>query len=444
MAGRIVLATVGTLGDLHPFIAVGRALRSRGHEVCLASMAEYRERIEAAGLGFHPVRPSAAEFMRDAGLDPAALAQRIIDEPRALFGALTFPYLRAAYADLATVIEGASLVLTSSLAFAARLAADALGVARMAIVLQPFMFLSAEDPPRVPSAPGLAPLLRALGPRAAGALLDVLKAHAARGAAPLRAFAAELGVALPRDPLFAGQFSAHGTLALYSPLLGGPGAAGPPRTEILGFASYDGSDGTPGAPQSRALEEFLAAGPPPIVFTLGSFATEAAGHFYETALEVSARLGERAVLVTGETGAVHYAAAASERVRIEAYAPYARVFPRARLIVHHGGIGTVGQALRAGKPQLIVPFLADQPDNASRVARLGAAQCLSPRRFTPSRARAYLSRLLRDATLEQRAAALGAQVAREAGAEAAVRFIEAALGPVLAAQATLPVRERST
>jgi rhamnosyltransferase subunit B len=103
------------------------------------------------------------------------------------------------------------------------------------------------------------------------------------------------------------------------------------------------------------------------------------------------------------------------------------LFPRAAVIIHHGGVGTTGQALRAGRPQLVVPHMLDQFDNARRIARLGVGASLTAKRFTPDRARAKLSRLLEHKPYQTQAARIGAIVQTETGAQTAALAIEEAI-----------------
>jgi len=103
--------------------------------------------------------------------------------------------------------------------------------------------------------------------------------------------------------------------------------------------------------------------------------------------------------------------------------------------VHHGGVGTTAQALRAGKPQLITPFAGDQPDNAMRMCRLGVARQLAPNAYIPRKAAASLAALTRDRSVTLRAGEIGRSVAAERGAEVAADRIEAQLmgvGPMRA------------
>jgi UDP:flavonoid glycosyltransferase YjiC (YdhE family) len=105
------------------------------------------------------------------------------------------------------------------------------------------------------------------------------------------------------------------------------------------------------------------------------------------------------------------------------YAPFSSLFPRAAAIVHQGGVGTTQQALRAGRPQLVVPHLGDQFDNAARVVRLGCGATLGRGRYRADRVEAVLERLLADAEVAATATRLGVVAAQEDGAAVAAERI---------------------
>jgi len=172
------------------------------------------------------------------------------------------------------------------------------------------------------------------------------------------------------------------------------------------------------------LDAFLSAGSPPVVFTLGSSAVGAAGRFYLESAEAVARMGVRAVLLTGGFAA-NIPARVPDGVLLVDKAPHQLLFPRARAVVHQGGAGTTAQALRAACPMLVVPHSHDQPDNAFRVTGLGVARTLFPKRYTAGRVVAELRQLLDDPAYRDRAAATAAVVREEGGADAAAEAIGA-------------------
>ena len=175
------------------------------------------------------------------------------------------------------------------------------------------------------------------------------------------------------------------------------------------------------------LAEFLDAGPPPIVFTLGSSAVLTAGRFYEESAEAARRLGRRAVLLIGRDPRNLPRGKLPDGVGAFEYAAHSALFPRAAAIVHHGGAGTTAQAMRAGKPMVVVPFAHDQPDHAARIVRRGLGVALARKRYEAASAQRALSQVLDDRAMAERAEAVGARVRAEHGARIAADALEAVL-----------------
>jgi len=134
------------------------------------------------------------------------------------------------------------------------------------------------------------------------------------------------------------------------------------------------------------------------------------------------------ILVGPEAARVRAGKPAPKDVLVVDYAPHSELFPHAAAIIHHGGMGTTGQALRAGKPQLVVPHFADQPDNADRVRRLGVGATVAAAAYTPARARRELAALLASPAYGGRAREMARALRTEDGASNAVDIIEMTLG----------------
>ena len=414
---------MGSLGDLHPFIALGRALRDLGVNAVIACSPEYRATVEAAGVAHHPLRPGFDDMQRELGMDRAQLTRAVVKHSRFLFRKLVLPHLGAAYEDMMKATEDADLILSSSLAYAARLAAEKRGIPRIAVVLQPMMFLSSYDPPAIHGAETLSALLRVMGPGPTRLALWIIRKAVDVLFRPLRTLRAELG--LPpsaQNPLFEGQFTNDGAIGLYSRLLGDVQPDYPHPTSIVGFATFDAEGGS-SVGLEPALLAFLDAGPAPLVFTLGSLIVNSPGRFYRHGARAAAALRRRVVLLVGEQARGEFAHWQSADVFIAAYAPHSALFPRAAAIIHHGGIGTLAQALRSGRPQLIVPYFADQPDNAARARRLGVARILPPWRFSAASASRHLARLLGEDGYGRQARIIGEALAVEDGAARAARIV---------------------
>jgi rhamnosyltransferase subunit B len=412
---RVVLTTFGSLGDLHPYLAVGAELARRGHDVVIATSAYYRQKIEALGLGFHAVRPDA-----DVALGKPDVMRRAMDQKlggETVIRELVMPYLRESYADLSVACQGADVLVGHMLTYTARLVSEKTGIPWASSMLQPIGLFSAWDPPVLPDA-GWLRRLRWLGPWFHRAVFRIGRRMVRPWGEPWHRLRAELGLPPTMDdPVFEGQHSPDLVLILFSKVLAPPQPDWPRAAVTCGFPFLDDA----GADVPPTLASFLDAGPPPIVFTLGSSAVHDPGSFYETGAEAARRLGRRAALLVGRDAKPP--ASLPPGVAAFDYAPFSALFPRAAAIVHQGGVGTTAQALRAGVPMLVMPYSHDQPDNAARVCRLGVARTISRERFTPDRATREIGRLLADPSYAARASEVGRLVRQEDGARAAADAI---------------------
>jgi len=421
---RIVLATFGSLGDLHPFVAVAKGLQARGHTPVIATSELHRERIERQGIEFAPVRPHLLEFEGDPErfrelMDPRKGSENVI---RHLFMA----HLRDSYTDLQDAVRGADLLLSHAVAFAGPLVAEVTGIRWVSAVLSPISLISKHDPSVPPQIPWLRHL-RGLGPRFHGPLFAFARRAVRPWSEPVQELRRELGLPPSRDPMFEGSHSPSCVLVLFSKVLGTPQPDWPPQAVQTGFPFFDDTYATGMSPE---LKQFLDAGPPPIIFTLGSSAVMDAGTFYETSRAAAEQLGRRAVLLIGIDPRNQPRTPLPDSMLALEYAPYSELFPRASAVVHQGGVGTTAQALRAGRPMLVLPWGHDQFDNAYRVCRLGVAQTLTRERYTVPNAAKTLRQLLDEETYATCASAVGTLVRSEDGVASACEAIERVLaGP---------------
>lgn len=412
-ARRVVLTCWGSYGDLFPYLAMAVRLRERGHVPVLAASAFYRDLIVGAGVGFHPVPP-------DVDPSDAALMARVMDPARGsevIVRELLAPRVEEAFESLRDAVRGADLLVTHPVTFAGPLVARATGMRWLSGVLAPTSFFSAYDLPILPPVPSLVRLLRS-SVRTARVFLRLARRITRRWTAPVRAFSRALGLPEAGDPLYEGQFSPCGTLALFSPIVGPPQPDWPARTHATGFVFHDEAQAL-----DPALQQFLDAGDPPIVFTLGTSAAGAPGRFYEESVRAAERLDRRAVLLVGAFPHAPSPVGSSAAVFATPYAPHAPLFRQAAAIVHHGGVGTLAQGLRAGRPMLVVPHAHDQFDNAARAERLGVGRVLDAGRYRADRAAARLGRLLDGPGPRERAEAVGRAVSAERGCDAACDLI---------------------
>jgi UDP:flavonoid glycosyltransferase YjiC (YdhE family) len=420
MAKRIVIACWGSHGDLFPYIGLALALRRHGHNPVVATNVGYRSEIEREGIEFaeagpaiDPAAPNARELYERV-MDPVKGTEVIVKE-------LLMPRLRESFEQLAHAAEGADLLLSHPITYAAPVVAEHKGLPWLSTVLAPMLFFSRDEPPVLPALPR-ANDLPLIGMWLVRRLLPLARRLTRDWGEPVQKLRASLGLPRGRDPIFEGQFSPYGTLALYSRVLAEPQRDWPPHVTTTGTVFYNGPEGL-----DRELEDFLAAGEPPVVFTLGTSAVGAAGRFYHESAAAAAQLGVRAVLLTGGF-AQNRPRDLPANVLLVDRAPHQQLFPRASVVVHQCGAGTTAQALRAGRPTLLVPHGHDQFDNARRVRRLGVARTVFPQHYRAEHVARELRALLDELRYRERAAAVQIVVREERGAEAAVAVIERVLG----------------
>ena len=415
---RIVLSCVGSLGDLHPYLALARELARRGHESVVATLPGYRERVEGFGLAFHPVRFIIAEEPTPEIVRGVFKGRRGIEF---LIRSLIMPSSRTAYDDLCAAASGADLLISHPLTYPARLVAETRDLPWISTQLAPCGVLSALDPPLLP---GLGWVYRLHPPAAVWrGVYRVAERSTRRWFRPYDDLCVQLGVRDLGNPQFSGGHSSFRELALFSPRFGPPQTDWPGSTVATGFPFFD----QPGTMPDPQLDAWLRAGPPPVVFTLGSSAVLDPGTFFVESARAARQLGLRALLLGAESGAIP-PELLSDDVLIRRYAPYEGVFPLAAAVVHQGGIGTTAEVLRAGRPALVVPYGVDQPDNAARARRLGVARVIGRSQYRSARVARELRRLLEEASYAQRAGELAMLIRAEDGTAAACDRIEEVLG----------------
>jgi len=410
---RIVFCTFGSLGDLYPLLALAREMKHRGHSPVVATSPAYRGLIESEKIAFHPVRP-------DVDISDPSILRRVMDRRtggRYLFCDIILPALRDSYDDTAKAAADADLLVIHPIVVAALLFARKSGCPWASVAVAPMSLCSAYDPPVFSGLP-FAEKLASFGPGVQNVLLKLIAAMFEPVWKPFREFEKELGLSRAPNPLLWGH-SPHLSLGLFSPLLAAPQPDWPANAHATGFPFLSHSDGN-----TPELQEFLDSGEPPIVFTLGSAAVGAAGDFYEQSAEAARRLGRRALLLVGRDPHNQPRRPLPPGVIAVQYAPHSAVFPRACVNVHQGGIGTTGEAMRAGRPTLVVHYGHDQPDNAARLVRMGMARSIPRERYNADLAVREIQKLIEKNTYSERAAAIAAQVRNENGTARACDLID--------------------
>jgi rhamnosyltransferase subunit B len=412
---RIILACLGSLGDLHPYLALALELKARGHQPVVATSNLYRANVEALGIEFHSTCPHVPDLNDPGTVD---LMAKFLDEKHGaehLLKDFLVPAVRGAYEDLSEAVRGADLLVTHPITFAGPLVAQMTKMPWAATVLAPLSLWSNHEPYVLGKLPWFHRVASLGGPVVARAIRKLIDRISTPWVQPVYDFRSELGLPRGAHPIFEGQFSPQLNLALFSRVMASPQPDWPANTFVTGFPFYDAGDHASLQPE---LSSFLDAGEAPIVFTLGSAAVHVAGDFFGESIEAARALGRRAIFLVGKDE--HRPARLPDGMAAFAYAPFGALFPRALAIVHSGGVGTTGQALRAGIPTLIVPFSNDQPDNAARTVRLGTGRSLARKKYRAARVATELKALLGNPAYAERARIIGAEVRAENGTRTAV------------------------
>jgi len=417
---RIVLSNIGTFGDINPLIALALELKRRGHVPVMALPAVYQPKIVPLGLEFHAVRPD---------IDPSnsLLVEMVYDVKKGTETGLRkflFPALRQTYDDLldaATRPERADLLLLGELNYAGPIVAEVTGIPWASYVLAPLSFFSAFDPPVLPMYPRLARADKTV-PGMGRVIKRLARFVSRKWPQPIYDLRRELGLPRGANPLFDAKHSPNLVLAMFSKVLGVEQRDWPQNTLITGFCFYDSDAGNAALPTN--LEKFMAEGDAPVVFTLGSAAVLAAGHFYEFSARAAMKMGIRAVLLIGSDERNRPMQKLPDSICVAEYAPYSALFSRAALVVHQGGVGTTAQCLRAGTPMLIMPYSHDQPDNARRMRRLKVARSIMRSSYTPNRVARRIEAMLAEPLFSRRSKSVAARLSQEDGVNTACDALE--------------------
>jgi UDP:flavonoid glycosyltransferase YjiC (YdhE family) len=414
---HFLLVPVGSHGDVHPFVAIGKGLRDRGHRVTMITSEPFRDVAVRNGLEFVGTL-TADEYtamMHHPDLWHPRKGLRVIlnRELMRKYVPVMFDAIRQRYEPGRTVAVGGSL------AVAARIAQEALGIPYATVHLQPMGCCSVSDPPVAANGIDLTwlprPLIRLGYWSAEKWITDPLMAPA------VNEFRRTIGLPPVRRVLTKWSPSPQRVIGLF------PDWFGPVPDAGLTFrhAGFTLFDDAAGRPTPAGLSSFVAAGPPPVVFSFGS-AMRHGRPYFEAAVEACRILNIRGVLLGKDGEQIPEDLPAN--MRQADYAPFSDLFPRAACVVHHGGLGTSAQAMKAGVPQLVMPMAYDQADNATRMRRHGAAHLLYPKRFTGPVVANQLKTLLDDDGIKQAARKVSERFRGVDGAATACALVEELVG----------------
>ena len=379
---------MGSSGDVLPGVTIARELLRRGHTATIVTNPFFQADVERHGLGFIPIgdlsdyerltnhpdlwKPmkGTAFLLGDAGFAP--VMSKLLDITGHWIGVRP---------------QGSFGVVASSLAMAPRILRDIRRFPLATLHLSPAVFRSVKEPPVI-ALGGLIPWLHKRFPHQFRNLVDrfVVDPMLEKQLGTLRK---AHGLPKIKNWMTHWWHSPDLVIALFPEWFASPGDL-PAQAKQFPFL-LAGND----SPMPPDLDDFLLAGSPPVVVTLGS-AMAQAGRVFEATTRAARELDRRVVLLTRhpEQLSQHKSGRVPEGTFVCRWAPLGGLFERASLVAHHGGIGTTAQAIAAGVPQLILPFAHDQPDNAHIIQRLHLGDFHNPHRIRFGRLKAQMQGLL--------------------------------------------------
>jgi len=409
---RILLMTYGTRGDVEPFVALARGFRKAGHAARLAAPGAFAGLAAGTGVEFIPLPGNPDELA-------ASMAQQAGVNPLRMIGVMTrfvFPLAAEVYRRLREIAPGSDAVVHSFLlTHAGYEIAQSLDVpdfsAQMFPIFAPTAAFSAPGFPDLPLSGIYRRFIHRLSGnifRHGGGILYGLARRGHRELPPLTGWPFSAGAGRVTPLLFG--FSRH--------VVPRP-ADWPDWAQITGYWQMDEppEDDIP-----ASLRGFLEHGPPPVYVGFGSYSSQDDARLAGIARDALKRNGRRGVVSFGTSKIP--TGDGDPDLCIVGSVSHRWLFPRVSAVVHHGGAGTTGAGLRAGVPNILVPFTADQPFWAARVRALGAGPEPIPlRKLTAERLAAAIDRALNDGAMRARCRALGKKIDAEDGVDAAVKLV---------------------
>jgi sterol 3beta-glucosyltransferase len=413
---RIAIPITGSRGDVQPFVALGMGLQASGHEVCLATHADFRDLIHSRGLEFFPIEDGAralhetetGQRMFHSGSNPFLFMRE--------YARLREPLMRELVHGCWQACRDADLILIPTTALLLGLtAAEKLGLPMVLASLQPTLptrFLASCLLPRFPAWLPMGGLYNLLSHYLVAECFWQLQREAVN-----RARKQVLGLPpLPMWGLSPRVFWETPSLHGYSPTVIPKPPDWSEKHRLTGFWFLEtGKDWQPAAD----LVHFLEAGPPPVCVGFGSMPNPNVRETTEMVVRALAKAGQRGILLTGWSGLGEVGT--SDDVFVIDSVPHDWLFPYTTAVVHHGGAGTAAAALRAGVPSVVVPFMGDQPFWGRRLFELGVAPKPIPRSGLSVELLAEaIGHAAQDQTMRARAVALGRRIQLEDGVARAV------------------------
>jgi rhamnosyltransferase subunit B len=407
---NVLLPTLGSSGDVNPFVALGVALQARGHRATVITNPLFQAQIESQGLRFLAAG-TAAEAR-------GTIANPDLWHLRKGFGVISqvlIPAVEEVFDLIERHADQQTVVAFSTLSLGARIAQEKLGIPSASIHLQPSIIRSVGEQGMFGNV-RLAASHPAWLKRGLFRVVDTLILDRSLKR-PLNEFRAKLGLAPVDRIMHRWLHSPQLVIGFFPSWFAAPQPDWPQNTHLVGFPLWDADD----AARVEEAMEFLDAGGPPVIFTPGS-AGATMHEFFVQSAAAARRAGVRAMLITNYPQQVP--ADLPPGIRAFGYLPFSQVLPRAALLVYHGGIGTLAQGIKAALPQLVVPHAYDQFDSGFRIRLLGLGTSIATGSYRAARVARAIGTLTGDPLIARRCREFAQRVDGAAAIARAVDLIE--------------------
>jgi sterol 3beta-glucosyltransferase len=419
---RVTINAFGSRGDVQPYIALGKSLKADGHNVRITTHRFFTDLVREHDLDFAPMEGDPKEALlkqaiTNLGNNPVRINRWIVENFR--------PVMDRVFRTTLEGAQGADVLLNSALSFAGWHVAEKLGIPAIAAYLQPvtptryFHGMSSPLPPAWLPFRGLYNLFST---KLANQFFFTM-------VRPLTNACRKEILGLP--PLSAAYYWGIDSASAPIPILYGYSPSVIPKPpdwreyqQVTGYWFLDEAHSYQPPPK---LTAFLEAGPPPVYVGFGSMVDHEREEMTRLIVEAVERTGQRAILLGGwsDLGSMGM----PDSILLVDSVPHDWLFPRMAVVVHHGGAGTTAAGLRAGVPEVIIPFTVDQPFWGWRVHELGVGPNWIPRKkLTAEKLAAAIDQAVHDQAMTRRAKELGKMIRSEHGLGNAVHLVEQFIG----------------
>jgi rhamnosyltransferase subunit B len=391
---EFLLLPFGSAGDTFPFIGLGQHLQQRGHSVRVAGNGYFRSHVKDAGLTFDELwrKEDYLDNLKGPNIwHPTKGFKAVVGHPKMA----EMVEEQHAYIIEQFIRNPNIVVVAGSLAFGARIARETHGLKLVTVHMSPTVFLSVKKPPRLPNMaiPSWWPraMVRSMYWLGHRLMIDPTMDQV------VGKYRKELRLPKVKNYFQEWIHSRELVLGLWPDWFAEPVSDWPMNTKLTGFPFFDNT--TP-HPLNEAAVRFIKEGPLPIVATFGSAMT-CGQKLFQTMVETCVALNLRAILLTPFKEQVPQSL--PPFIKRFDFLPLSQLLPYSTALVHHGGIGTTSQALRAGVPQIITPLAHDQFDNAERVRSLGVGSWVPAAKISIKRLSAAFHQALGKPEVRQKA-----------------------------------------